>query len=49
MDDTRRGSALSWAMLFAFTLVAMPTSSAQSVAQDDLALEEVVVTARKST
>lgn len=49
MDDTRAGLALSWVTLFAFSLVAMPMASAQSAAQEDLALEEVVVTARKST
>ena len=49
MDDSRRGLALSWATIFAFTLTAFPTGSAQSIEQNAPELEEVVVTARKST
>jgi outer membrane receptor protein involved in Fe transport len=49
MDDTRRGLALSWAAVFALTLTTSPIGSAQVVEQDALALEEVVVTARKSS
>ncbi len=49
MDDTRRGLALSWAAVSALTLATLPTGSAQVVEQDALALEEVVVTARKSS
>jgi len=49
MDDTRRGLAFSWATVFTLTLTALPTGSAQAVEPDALELEEVVVTARKSS
>ena len=49
MDGTRAGLALLWAMPFLINSTAVPSGFAQSAEQDEPVLQEVVVTARKSS
>ncbi len=49
MDDSRRGLALPWVTIIVFAVAPWSSGMAQTVEQDTLALDEVVVTARKSS